>query len=122
MTYSEILVDTSLIVAYYDVEDKYHDQACNFFASCSSKLVTTIPCFTEVMWLLASKTQLQNNFLFAVANKIYEYEPLLLEDFTRIAELNAQYADLPGDECRFIANCDFRTSRYCGYCYFGQRF
>lgn len=98
MTYhSVILVDTSLLVAYYDAGDEYHTQVRNFFASCTSKLVTTVGCITEVMWLLSSDWQLQNNFLSAIANNIYKCETLLPTDFLRIAELNAQYADLPGD-------------------------
>lgn len=32
-----------------------------------------------------------------MANNIYKCETLLPTDFVRIAELNAQYADLPGD-------------------------
>lgn len=100
MTYQPvILVDTSLRVAYYDAGDEYHAQVSNFFASCTSELVTTCGCVTEVMWLLAPDWQLQNNFLSAVANNIYKCEPLIGEDFARIAELNAQYADLPGDAC-----------------------
>lgn len=55
MTYHPvILVDTSLLVAYYDAGDEYHTQVSNFFASCTSKLVTTLGCITEVMWLLSS--------------------------------------------------------------------
>lgn len=98
MTYHPvILVDTSLLVAYYDAGDEYHASVRNFFASCTSELVTTSSCVTEVMWLLAPDWQLQNNFLSAVANNIYKCEPLLPTDFTRIVELNTQYADLPGD-------------------------
>ncbi|MGH8002228.1 MAG: type II toxin-antitoxin system VapC family toxin [Brasilonema sp.] len=95
--YSVILVDASVLVAYYDATDGYHAQVRNFFASCRSDLVTTIACVTEVMWLLGADCQLQNNFLFALANNIYQCEPLLPQDFTRIAEFNTQYADLPGD-------------------------
>jgi predicted nucleic acid-binding protein len=32
-----------------------------------------------------------------LAKELYECVPLVPQDFTRIAELNAQYADLPGD-------------------------
>ncbi|WP_366932862.1 hypothetical protein [Nostoc sp. JL31] len=40
---------------------------------------------------------MQNEFLSHLANRIYECESLTSQDFARIAELNAQYADLPGD-------------------------
>jgi predicted nucleic acid-binding protein len=59
--------------------------------------VTTVGCVTEVLWLLASDWRVQNEFLTHLANNIYECESLLPQDFARIAELNAQYADLPGD-------------------------
>ena len=95
--YSVILVDTSFLVAWYDTQDSYHSQVADFFASCRSRLVTTVACATEVMWLLSSNWRLQNEFLSALADETYESEALLPQDFTRIAELNAQYADLPGD-------------------------
>lgn len=40
---------------------------------------------------------MQNEFLSHLANRIYECELLTSQDFARIAELNAQYADLPAD-------------------------
>ena len=49
------------------------------------------------MQLLPPNWKLQNEFLLAVAKGVFECEPLQLEDFSRIAELNFRYADLPGD-------------------------
>ncbi|MEH2359347.1 type II toxin-antitoxin system VapC family toxin [Nostoc sp.] len=95
--YPTILVDTGLLVAFYDSADLHHDRVVEFFAGCTSRLVTSEGCVTEVMWLLASDWQVQNEFLSHLANRIYECESLTSRDFTRIAELNAQYADLPAD-------------------------
>lgn len=95
--YSAILVDASVLVAFYNAKDRYHSQVKDFFATCHSRLITVMPCVTEVMWLLSSDRQIQNLFLFHLRQQVYECEPLLIEDFTRIAELNTQYADLPGD-------------------------
>lgn len=95
--YPTILVDTGLLVAFYDSADRHHAQVVEFFASCTSRLITTVGCVTEVLWLLASDWRVQNEFLTHLANNIYECESLLMQDFARIAELNAQYADLPGD-------------------------
>jgi predicted nucleic acid-binding protein len=92
-----ILVDTGLLVAFYDSADQYHAQVVEFFGNCNSRLMTTIGCVTEVLWLLATDWRVQNEFLTHLSNNIYECEPLLRQDFARIAELNAQYADLPGD-------------------------
>lgn len=49
------------------------------------------------MWLLSSDYRVQNLFLNHLSQQIYQCEPLIPQDFTRILELNQQYADLPGD-------------------------
>lgn len=95
--YPAIVVDASLLVAYYDARDSYHIQVQDFLADSTSRLITTVGCVTEVMWLLARDWRVQNEFLSDVANGLYECEPLSAADLARIVELNAQYADLPGD-------------------------
>lgn len=97
MAQAAILIDTGLMVAFYDSADRHHDAVVKFFATCTSQLITTVGCVTEVMWLLASDWRVQNEFLAHLSCGVYNCEPLLPEDFLRIAELNAQYADLPGD-------------------------
>ncbi|MBS3026145.1 MAG: PIN domain-containing protein [Dolichospermum sp. DET50] len=92
-----ILTDSSILVAYYSAKDNYHNSVFNFFEQCSSQLITTIPCVTEVMYLLNKDYRTQNEFLNDLAQKLYQCIPLLPEDFTRIRQLNEQYADLPGD-------------------------
>ncbi len=91
------LIDSGILTAYYSGTDNYHLQVCRFLEGCTSQLITTHSCVTEVMWLLSSNWRTQNEFLLDVAKELYECVPLLPQDFTRIAELNAQYADLPGD-------------------------
>lgn len=93
----DVLVDTGLLVAFYDAADRHHDAVVDFFTSCTARLITTVGCVTEVMWLLSSSWQVQNEFLNHLARGVYVCEPLSAEDFDRIAELNKQYADLPGD-------------------------
>jgi uncharacterized protein len=97
MTQSTTLVDTGILVALYDSADRYHNQVIEFLGSYQGRLMTTLGCVTEVMWLLASDYQVQNEFLHHLSGQIYECEPLQVGDFARIAELNAQYSDLPGD-------------------------
>lgn len=98
MTYHPlILADSGFLLAYYSAKDDYHAEVRSFFESCTSKLVTTPICTAEVMWLLSSSWRTQNEFLLDVARELYDCEQLLPQDFSRIAELNAQYADLPGD-------------------------
>ena len=79
------------------VKDNYHDSVCRFFEECSSELITTTACVTEVMYLLSRDYRTQNEFLNDLAQKLYQCIPLLSEDFIRIKQLNEQYADLPGD-------------------------
>ncbi len=92
-----ILTDSSILYAYYSAKDNYHIPVCNFFEQCSSELITTIACVTEVMYLLHRDYRTQNEFLHDLAQKLYRCIPLITEDFARIKQLNEQYADLPGD-------------------------
>ncbi len=92
--YPVILVDASVLVAFYNAKDRYHSQVKDFFATCRSRLITTLACVTEVVWLLSSGRQIQNLFLSHLRHQVYECEPLLTEDFARIVELNTQYEDL----------------------------
>ena len=79
MTYHPtILVDTGLLVALYDSADSHHDRVVEFFAGCTSRLVMSEGCVTEVMGLLASEWQMQNEFLSHMANQIYEFYSLYL--------------------------------------------
>jgi uncharacterized protein len=98
MTYPPLtLIDSGILTAYYSANDKYHQQVCHFLENCTSRLITTHSCITEVMWLLSSNWHTQNELLLDLAKELYECVALLPTDFTRIATLNAQYADLPGD-------------------------
>ncbi len=98
MTYYPIvLVDSGVLIAYYSTQDKYHQFVQRFYENCTSKLVATQPICTEVMWLLNSDWRTQNEFLLDIAKGLYECEHLLPQDFSRIAQLNAQYSDLPRD-------------------------
>ena len=57
-----ILTDSSILVAYYSVRDNYHEAVCLFFEECTSELITTVACVTEVMYLLNADYQTQNEF------------------------------------------------------------
>lgn len=92
-----ILVDTGILVSLYDRADRFHNQVIDFLGSYRGRLITTLGCVTEVMWLLASDYRVQNEFLHHLSEQVCECEPLQKIDFTRIAELNSQYSDLPAD-------------------------
>ena len=95
--YPQILIDTGILVAFYDRKDEYHQQSLSFFSTCTSQLITTIACVTEVMWLLAPNTKVQNEFLSALSKRVFLCEHLLPSDYQRIQELNSTYQDLPAD-------------------------
>jgi len=95
--YPQILIDTGILVAFYNRKDEYHQQSLSFFSTCTSQLITTIACVTEVMWLLAPNTNVQNEFLSALSKKAFLCEHLLPSDYQRIQELNSTYQDLPAD-------------------------
>jgi hypothetical protein len=95
--YPTTLIDTGIIVAFYNSKDKHHQQVLTFFATCTSQLITTLACVTEVMWLLAPNIKVQNEFLFALAQEAFHCEPLLSSDYQRISQLNITYQDLPAD-------------------------
>jgi predicted nucleic acid-binding protein len=92
-----ILIDTGVIVAFYDRKDKHHRQSLNFFSTCTSQLITTVACVTEVLWLLAPNIKVQNEFLSALFKQAILCEHLQPSDYQRIQELNTTYQDLPAD-------------------------
>jgi uncharacterized protein len=98
MTYPAVaLVDSGILYAYYSAKDRYHAQVRRFFERFAGRLITTPPCVTEAMWLLSGDWRTQNEFLSDLVIELYSCESLTLSDFTRIAELNSRYADLPAD-------------------------
>jgi len=96
-THESVLIDTGPLIAFYNQSDHYHRQICQFFDQCHAKLVTTMPCVTEVMWLLSADWRVQNEFVTDLASGLYDAVPLLPLDFARITELNRQYASIPAD-------------------------
>lgn len=95
--HSVFLVDTGIIVAYFNRSDKYHAQSYSFINNSTSMMVTTVACITETMYLLPKYTGVQNDFLMMMAAGIIECEHLQSQDFSRIAELNARYASMSPD-------------------------
>lgn len=91
------LIDTGVIVAFFNKGDHYHDQIYPFIKDSTSILVTTVACVTETMYLLPRNWKVQNDLFLMLAQGIIECEHLQSEDFTRIAELNIKYADMNPD-------------------------
>ncbi|MDB9496825.1 PIN domain-containing protein [Spirulina major CS-329] len=92
-----VLVDSGVLVAFYNRRDRYHSPVVEFLGRCTEQLITTVACVTEVMWLLAPEVRVQNHFLSALEQGIIRAEPLIAEDYRRIQALNHTYQDLPAD-------------------------
>lgn len=97
MTPSLILVDAGPLIAYYNQNDPWHKRVLDFFNSCTSQFVTTDCCLTEAMWILKADHFVQNELLLDLSRGLYLNESLQPTDFSRIAELNSKYADVPAD-------------------------
>ncbi len=94
---SFVLVDAGPIIAYYDQSDPWHQRVTQYLEKEQRQLITTCPCLTEALYHLRIDFRVQNELLLDLAKGLYHSEPLVAEDFSRIAELNAKYSDLPGD-------------------------
>ena len=97
-----ILVDSGILLNYYQQQEPLHQAVIAFFDQNAAQLITSPICIAEVLWLLgdpgdARVLAAQNHLLTAVSRGGIEVINLLPEDYARVAELNARYADLPGD-------------------------
>ena len=97
-----ILVDSGILLSYYQRNEPLHQAVVAFFDQTSAELSTSPICIAEVLWLLddpgdARVLAAQNHLIGAVSRGGIEAVNLLPEDYGRIAELNDRYADLPGD-------------------------
>ena len=90
--YPIFLVDTGIIVAFFNKGDRFHEQVYPFIRNSTSVMLTTTACVTEVMYLLPKYPKVQNELFLLVAQGLIECEHLTSQDFSRIAELNVQYA------------------------------
>jgi uncharacterized protein len=97
MNRDRLLIDTGILVAFYDAADPQHQNVFEFLGQYRGKLITTLSCVTETMWLLASDDRVQTEFLRHLSLEIYHCEPLIPQDFDRILHLNQQYKDIPAD-------------------------
>jgi uncharacterized protein len=97
MKRDRLLIDTGILVAFYDAADPQHRNVFEFLGQSRGQLITTLSCITETMWLLAKDDRVQNEFLRHLSLRIYHCEPLIPQDFERILQLNQQYKDIPAD-------------------------
>jgi len=97
-----ILIDSGILLSYYQQQEPLHQAVVSFFDQTPAQLITSPICIAEVLWLLGDPGDrrvlaAQNHLLAAVSRGGLQVVDLLPEDYSRIAELNTRYADLPGD-------------------------
>jgi len=102
MLMRRILIDSGILLSYYQQQEPLHQAVVAFFDQNAAQLITSPICIAEVLWLLGNPgdprvLSAQNHLLGAVSRGAIEAINLLPEDYARIAELNQRYADLPGD-------------------------
>jgi len=97
-----ILIDSGILLSYYQQQEPLHQAVVAFFDQTAAQLITSPICIAEVLWLLGDPGDprllaAQNHLLGAVSRGGIKAINLLPEDYARIVALNERYADLPGD-------------------------
>lgn len=91
------LIDSGPLVALFDKDDNYHEQAKAFLRKFKGKLISTTAVLTEVCYLLDFSLRAQIDFLTWVKNGAIQLQELTSLDLERIIELTQKYAELPMD-------------------------
>jgi predicted nucleic acid-binding protein len=98
----QILIDSGILLSYYQQQEPLHEAVVAFFDQNAAQLITSPICIAEVLWLLGEPSDrrvlaAQNHLLGAVSRGGIYAINLVPEDYARIAELNQRHADVPGD-------------------------
>lgn len=91
------LLDTGVLVALFDKDDKYHLDYVNFIKNNRSLLTTTLANITEAMFLLSFSIQAQKNLLTWLSLGVIYVQHIEVKNFVKVADLMINYADLPMD-------------------------
>ena len=92
-----MIVDAGPLYAYVDVDDQHHAACLELLQSHPGPLLVPALVVTEVTHLLATRcgVEAEVRFLGDLATGVLTVVPPEPGDWLRIAELVAQYADLP---------------------------
>jgi predicted nucleic acid-binding protein len=91
-----LVLDTGPILAALDADDPAHSNCASLFDSTDEPLVVVAPTLVEVDYWIRKRlqTEVWSIFVEDIANGAYRLETLAAADLTRVAELQADYADL----------------------------
>lgn len=92
-----VVVDAGPMVAMFDTDDGFHDQAIQFIRSTPAQLATTLACVTEAMYLLNFSLRGQLSLVEWIRRGGVSLEGVTSDDMTRIGQLMGKYSDLPMD-------------------------
>lgn len=92
-----MIVDAGPLYAYVDADDAHHEASLELLETHPGPLVIPTLVITEVAYLLATRLGVEPEvrFLGDLAAGAFHVEPVAAADWLRIAELVAQYRDLP---------------------------
>jgi len=109
----KVVVDSGPLVALFDKDDDYHEQALRFIEQFRGILISNLAVVTEVAYLLDFSRDAQTDFLQWVADGAVSLEEVNTEDFERILQLTKKYSDLPMDfaDVSLVAICERLTIR-----------
>lgn len=91
-----IVVDTGVLYAAADTDDTDHDESIGVLTDRAGPLAVPTPVIVETSWLIESRLgpPAEVAFLRAVESGELTRVDLTSEDWTRVADLVEQYADL----------------------------
>ncbi len=93
---AKILLDTGVMVALFDADDKYHAKAVDFIKNNRHELVISLANVTESLYLI-DHIATQANLLNWIALANITIINLTADDMVGIAQLMVQYANVPMD-------------------------
>ena len=102
-----IVVDSGPLIALFDGDDQFNEQAVKFIKNVRGTLYTNLAVITETVYMLDFSTQAQCDFL-AWAGDALVIDNNTAQDFPRIIEIVRKYADLPADfaDASLVALCE----------------
>jgi uncharacterized protein len=91
------VVDAGPLYAYVDADDAHHEAALALLEAHPGPLIVPTLVITEVVYLLATRLgpEAEIRFLGDLATGALVVEPVLAQDWLRIAELVGRYRGLP---------------------------
>jgi predicted nucleic acid-binding protein len=94
-----IVVDSGVLLAAADVDDRHHKACVQLFKEHGAEFVVPAAVVVEVCWMLGRHVsiELEADFLASIADGELHVVTLTPSEYQRAAELVAAYRDLPLD-------------------------